>query len=73
MLSEAQYTGTQLLALLQTLPTDVRQIVRKISRGDLRVQVELSGYQPLLRKADQLVSRTILALPSRWPLFCSRA
>ncbi|MBC6989339.1 ABC1 kinase family protein [Hymenobacter sp. BT491] len=62
ILSEAQYTGTQLLALIQTLPTDIRQIMRKISRGDLRVRVELSGYQLLMRKADQLVSRTIIAL-----------
>ncbi|RYU77177.1 ABC1 kinase family protein [Hymenobacter persicinus] len=62
ILSEAQYTGTQLLALLTTLPTDVRQIMRKISRGELRVKVELSGYQALMRKADQLVSRTIIAL-----------
>src|SRR6476661_434625 len=62
ILSEAQYTGAQLLALVQTLPTDIRQIVRKISKGELRVKVELSGYQQLLRKADQLVSRTILAI-----------
>ena len=62
ILSEAEYTGTQLLALLQTLPADVRQIVRKISKGELRVKVELSGYNTLLRKADQLVSRTILGL-----------
>ena len=62
ILSEAEYTGTQLLALLQTLPLDLRQIVRKISRGDLRVKVELSGYTSLLRKADQLVTRTVLAL-----------
>jgi ubiquinone biosynthesis protein len=62
ILSEAQYTGAQLLALVQTLPADIRQIVRKISKGELRVKVELSGYQTLLRKADQLVSRTILAL-----------
>ena len=62
ILSEAEYTGTQLLALLQTLPADVRQIVRKISKGDLRVKVELSGYTSLLRKADQLVGRAILAL-----------
>ncbi|WP_375434058.1 ABC1 kinase family protein [uncultured Hymenobacter sp.] len=61
ILSEAEYTGTQLLALIQTLPSDIRQIVRKISRGDLRVRVELSGYMLLLRKADQLVSRAILA------------
>ncbi|UOQ64926.1 ABC1 kinase family protein [Hymenobacter volaticus] len=61
ILSEAEYTGTQLLALIQTLPADIRQIVRKISRGDLRVRVELSGYLLLLRKADQLVSRAILA------------
>ncbi|QNH63583.1 ABC1 kinase family protein [Hymenobacter sediminicola] len=61
ILSEAQYTGTQLLALIQTLPADIRQIMRKVSRGDLRVRVELSGYQLLLRKADQLVSRGILA------------
>jgi ubiquinone biosynthesis protein len=60
--SEAQYTGIQLLSLLSTLPTDIRQIMRKISRGDLRVKVELGGYQPLLRKADQLVSRTIITL-----------
>ena len=62
ILGEAQYTGQQFLALLQTLPADVRQIVRKISKGELRVKVELSGYTTLLRKADQLVSRTILAL-----------
>jgi ubiquinone biosynthesis protein len=62
ILNEAQYTGAQLLALMQTLPTDIRQIVRKVSKGELRVKVELSGYALLLRKADQLVSRTILAL-----------
>ena len=62
ILNEAEYTGTQLLALLQTLPTDLRQITRKISKGELRVKVELSGYTSLLRKADQLVSRTVLAL-----------
>ncbi|SDX39820.1 ABC1 kinase family protein [Hymenobacter psychrophilus] len=59
--NEALYTGTQLLALLQTLPTDVRQIVRKISRGDLRLRVELSGFQLLMAKADELVGRGILA------------
>jgi ubiquinone biosynthesis protein len=64
LLSEAEYTGTQLLALLQTLPADVRQIVRKISKGELRLKFDLVGYQTLLRKADQLVSRTILALLS---------
>ncbi|MCC2546677.1 AarF/ABC1/UbiB kinase family protein [Hymenobacter sp. BT175] len=62
LLSEAQHTGSQLLALLYTLPGDIRQIVRKVSRGDLRLKIELSGYQPLLRMADQLVSRTIIAL-----------
>ncbi|WP_035557144.1 ABC1 kinase family protein [Hymenobacter sp. IS2118] len=62
LLSEAEYTGTQLLALLQTLPSDVRQIMRKISKGELRLKFELVGYNLLMRKADQLVSRTILAL-----------
>ena len=62
ILSEAEYTGTQLLALVQTLPADIRQIVRKISKGELRVKVELSGYNTLLRKADELVGRSILAL-----------
>ncbi len=62
ILNEAEYTGTQLLALLQTLPADVRQIVRKISKGELRVKFELVGYQRIMREADQLVSRTILAL-----------
>ncbi|MBO2008040.1 ABC1 kinase family protein [Hymenobacter negativus] len=64
LLTEAEYTGTQLLALIQTLPADIRQIVRKISKGELRVRFELVGYQSLMRKADQLVSRTILALLS---------
>lgn len=62
LLNEAEYTATQLLALLQTLPADIRQIVRKMSKGELRVKIELVGYQTLMRKADQLVSRTILAL-----------
>ena len=42
----------------------MRQIVRKISKGELRFKFELVGYNMLLRKADQLVSRTILALLS---------
>ncbi|WP_426060135.1 ABC1 kinase family protein [Hymenobacter sp. B1770] len=62
LMLEAEYTGTQLLALLQTLPSDVRQIVRKISKGELRLKFELVGYNMLMRKTDQLVSRTILAL-----------
>ncbi|GAB3838569.1 ABC1 kinase family protein [Hymenobacter jeollabukensis] len=60
--TELQYTGQQLLALMYTLPTDLRQIVRKLSKGDLRVQAQLSGYLPLLRTAERLVSRTIIAL-----------
>ena len=36
--------------------------MRKISKGDLRVKVELSGYTSFLRKVDQLVGQTILAL-----------
>ncbi|OGX82444.1 ubiquinone biosynthesis protein [Hymenobacter lapidarius] len=71
LLSEAEYTGTQLLALLQTLPSDVRQIVRKISKGELRLKFELVGYNTLMRKADQLVSRTILALLSMGGLIFS--
>jgi ubiquinone biosynthesis protein len=38
--------------------------VRKISKGELRLRFELVGYQTLLRKIDQLVSRIILALLS---------
>jgi len=71
LLTEAEYTGTQLLALLQTLPSDVRQIVRKISKGELRLKFELVGYNMLMRKADQLVSRTILALLSMGGLIFS--
>ena len=62
LLTEAEYTGTQLLALLQTLPADVRQIVRKVSKGELRLKFDLVGYNTLLTMADQLVSRTIMAL-----------
>ncbi|KUG08421.1 ABC1 kinase family protein [Solirubrum puertoriconensis] len=60
--AELQYTGQQLLALMYTLPTDLRQIVRKLSKGDLRVQAQLSGYAPLLSTAEKLVSRTIITL-----------
>ncbi|AYA35915.1 AarF/ABC1/UbiB kinase family protein [Hymenobacter oligotrophus] len=60
--AELQYTGQQLLALMYTLPTDLRQIVRKLSKGDLRVQAQLSGYAPLLSTAERLVSRTIITL-----------
>ncbi|GAB2947453.1 AarF/UbiB family protein [Hymenobacter coalescens] len=60
--TELQYTGQQLLALMYTLPTDMRQIVRKLSKGDLRVQAQLSGYLPLLNTAERLVSRGIITL-----------
>ncbi|KAA9327136.1 AarF/ABC1/UbiB kinase family protein [Hymenobacter busanensis] len=60
--TELQHTGQQLLALFYTLPTDLRQIVRKLSKGDLRVQAQLGGYAPLLRTAERLVSRGIITM-----------
>ena len=50
----------EISALLNSIPVEVRSILKKTRQGKLSVQIEHKGYNPLLRKMDRIVNRFIL-------------
>ena len=50
----------EISALLNSIPVEVRSILKKTRQGKLSVQIEHKGYNPLLRKMDRVVNRFIL-------------
>lgn len=50
----------EISALLNSIPVEVRSILKKTRQGKLNVQIEHKGYDPLLRKMDRVVNRFIL-------------
>jgi ubiquinone biosynthesis protein len=56
------YTGTQLSSLLYNFPTEFRTIIRKLRRGDLNLNLDLHGLEPLSRKIDSASNKLATAL-----------
>lgn len=50
----------EISALLNSIPVEVRSILKKTRQGKLNVQIEHKGYDPLLSKMDRVVNRFIL-------------
>ncbi len=50
----------EISALLNSIPVEVRSILKKTRQGKLNVQIEHKGYEALLRKMDRVVNRFIL-------------
>lgn len=68
---EASFRFNQVAALMNSIPIDVRSILRKTRQGKLSVQINHKGYEPLLRKMDRVVNRFILAFMIFTVMLCS--
>ena len=47
-------------ALLNSIPVEVRAILKKTRQGKLHIEIEHTGYDPILKKLDRLLNRFIL-------------
>jgi ubiquinone biosynthesis protein len=59
---DVYFTLLDMASLLKDLPFEIKDIVRVVKRGDLRIQFEHQGLEPLFAKSDQLVNRLVFAL-----------
>ena len=60
LLNEGLSRASEIGALINSIPVEVRAILKKTRQGKLHVQIEHQGYEPLLRKMDRVVNRFIL-------------
>ncbi|MFT4970274.1 MAG: ubiquinone biosynthesis protein [Chitinophagales bacterium] len=60
LLDEGLSRISEISALLNSIPVEVRTILKKTRQGKLNIQVEHKGYEPLLRKMDRVMNRFIL-------------
>ncbi len=56
------YTLTQLSSLLYNFPSELRTIIKKLRRGDLKVNVHLTGIDSISRKIDSASNKLSTAL-----------
>ena len=60
--NEASYRAEQLNDLLTAWPRDIKEIMGKIRKGKLHVEIEHQGYGYLLKKLDSLTNRISFSL-----------
>lgn len=60
LVSEGLSRAGEISALLNSIPVEVRSILKKTRQGKLHIQIEHKGYDPLLRKMDRVINRFIL-------------
>ncbi len=56
------FTFKELIALITNLPFDMQESIRILKSGDLRIQFEHHGLEPMLIKHGQLVNRLVFAI-----------
>lgn len=59
---EVTFTASQLASLLYTLPIELRYILKKFKKDNIKFNIELKGYRAILRKVDSAVNKMILSL-----------
>ncbi len=60
MKSEFSYTFSHLISFLSSSPIDLKFILKKIRNGKLHVNIEVIGYEKLIKKIDILTNRFVL-------------
>jgi ubiquinone biosynthesis protein len=58
---EGLFRLEQISALFNSIPIEVRAILKKTRQGKLHIEIEHKGYEPFLRKLDRITNRFILA------------
>ncbi len=59
---DAFFTAMDLVDLTKNLPYEVQEIMRMVKAGELRIQYEHRGLEPMLARHDQLVNRLVFAI-----------
>lgn len=54
------YKSSEILSLLNSIPSEFSTILKKARKGDLKLKVDHHGYTPFLNKLDRVVNRFIL-------------
>ncbi len=60
--NEVSNRVTQITSLLNSLPYEFKDILEKIRRGKIHIEVEHQGYGYLLKKMDEITARIILTM-----------
>lgn len=59
---ELYYSINNLYTFANSFPVEVKEILQKLRKGQLHIQVESKGHEPLLRKLDLVSYRLAMAL-----------
>jgi len=59
---DAYLATTEFSLLLRDLPSEIRDIIEQIKVGQLKIEFEHKGLEPLLRKGDQISNRIAFAI-----------
>ncbi len=62
LVNEASFRAEQVNDLLTAWPRDIKEILGKIRKGKLHLEIEHQGYGYLLKKADSLTNRISFSL-----------
>lgn len=54
------YKSSEILTLLNNIPSEFSTILKKVRKGDLRLKIDHEGYEMLLNGMDRMVNRFIL-------------
>jgi ubiquinone biosynthesis protein len=60
--NEVTYRITQITSLLNSLPYEFKDILEKLRRGKIHIEVEHQGYGYLLKKMDSITNRLIITM-----------
>ncbi len=61
LLDTIWYKSSEILSLLNSIPSEFSTILKKARKGDLKLKIDHQGYTPFLNKLDRMVNRFILA------------
>lgn len=65
------FRGVQTLSFLNSIPVELKTILKKTRKGRLRIEIEPKAYGALLHKMDRVMNRFILALVVIFLYLCS--
>jgi len=59
--TELGYSASQLLSLLNSSPTDIKYILRKLRKGEIAANISIESFDEFLKKMDSVTNRLVLA------------
>jgi len=62
MLNNFWYKTSEVLTLLNSIPSEFSTILKKTRKGDIKLRIQHEGYNSLLQKLDRIANRFILTI-----------